>query len=393
MSLIFQSLELELNELRNRTTGEAALILGDNQTDIAKQLVDMIDDKILEINKKVENTSDDTRVRHILDTVRMDIKMELDEEGYEKSLAGIRSILSETQQQIKLIQSQSPEEEIIYILYETEEKVIDDMENNEIELNLLIKNVTDKNNTIQNFMVNAAEKIKALVTDAMDHCEMIIAKEDVTHLNHLFLNTTNVVEELNATCHHILESFKKSMEDILKTGNTSQISGHFQSLKNSVISIFHETMDKIIKTHPIWATLTVVIMFLPGLIVTPVFMGGICLKRIYYRSYELICMAICVILLAFCFPIGVLVTPLCQAMIVPTGADESVGVFEALTGLAIGFEAFFESAPQVVLQNFIIFKSGTASTMQLLSICLSMVMLLFIYFHKKQPINSAFIYR
>ena len=162
MSLIFQSLELELNELRNRTTGEAALILGDNQTDIAKQLVDMIDDKIFEINKKVENTSDDIRVRHILDTVRMDIKMELDEEGYEKSLAGIRSILSETQQQIKLIQSQSPEEEIIYILYETEEKVIDDMENNEIKLNLLIQMLLTKTIPFKILWLMLLKKLKHL---------------------------------------------------------------------------------------------------------------------------------------------------------------------------------------------------------------------------------------
>ena len=80
-------------------------------------------------------------------------------------------------------------------------------------------------------------------------------------------------------------------------------------------------------------------------------------------------------LLTFCFPLGILFTPTCQALAVLTGSDGLFTLIETLTEWATGFEAFFESAPQIILQLYIIFKSGIVSTTQLVSIMFSIIML------------------
>lgn len=79
--------------------------------------------------------------------------------------------------------------------------------------------------------------------------------------------------------------------------------------------------------------------------------------------------------LTFCFPFGVLFSQVSEIFVFPFGDEAMIAAIEYVTNMTIGFEAFLESAPQIILQMYIVFSSGIVSNTQIVSIIFSMVML------------------
>ena len=239
-------------------------------------------------------------------------------------------------------------------------------------LNMILQNCSQRNISLANFTTNSAFEVREIMSNTLVNFEFILAEEDGNTINHMFLSSINIVEEMNATAHNISEALKLYTEKIEKTENPEQILEDFETLKKTVLAVLYRTVEKTVKVHPIWASMTLCIMFLPGSIFMVVFIGYICQGNILEVGFL---GAVCVFLLAFCFPIGVIVSPICQAIMILIGSNEVIGTFEMLTGMAIGLEAFFESAPQIVLQLYIIFHTSSYSATQMVSILLSLIML------------------
>ena len=130
-------------------------------------------------------------------------------------------------------------------------------------------------------------------------------------------------------------------------------------------------MDSIVKIHPIWAIMTFTIIFAPGLVLGVHLCNSATFSRLFHTERHF---SFLVLLLTFCFPLGVLSSQLCEIFIVPFGSKTMITQIQFITELATGFEAFLESAPQIILQLYIIFISGQASQTQIITIFFSLVM-------------------
>merc|ERR1712013_701057 len=141
----------------------------------------------------------------------------------------------------------------------------------------------------------------------------------------------------------------------------------FEKLRESVLSAVYSTVQKIVKIHPIWAGMTVGLMFLPGVVFAPVALFACCLicceEELGSRAERV---AVC-----FFLP-PVSLSEFLQSWFIPPGTG---GATDWLTDIAVAFEAFLESAPQIMLQWYIVYHSGVMSSTQMISIFLSVVML------------------
>ena len=201
---------------------------------------------------------------------------------------------------------------------------------------------------------------------------MVVSDIKKKHASHfLHIETPDVVEILNATSLYISETFKDAKQEVKHAKIVFDKIETFKIFTGIIHLIVCNSVDRIIKVHPKWASMTVGIMFIPG----PIVAIAIC---ILWGS-ELLCdgtklskfmLFFYLPMVTLCFPLGVLITPIFQALATTaTGFDsETTIIFTGLTELVVGFEACLESAPQVILQLYIIFSSGLVSTTQKVSI-------------------------
>eukprot|EP00092_Neocalanus_flemingeri_P007133 GFUD01007706.1.p1 GENE.GFUD01007706.1~~GFUD01007706.1.p1 ORF type:complete len:660 (+),score=114.07 GFUD01007706.1:367-2346(+) len=93
-------------------------------------------------------------------------------------------------------------------------------------------------------------------------------------------------------------------------------------------------------------------------------------KKAYYELWKEY--PLTVLLCIFCFPVGVLLVRVWSIFVVLTDNQRMIKQFDFLTTRLRGFEAFFESGPQLTLQIFVVFYTGIWTEIQLASICLSL---------------------
>jgi len=330
------------------------------------------------ILSKLGNVSDKRRVLHEIMKLEDDIKKFLDLPVKENQTKYLQRKLSETGQNIKKILTLSAEEELVDILLTFKDKVYDQMEKQAVKLKKLFDNVTEGTARIDRFMNNSAYEINDIIKEAITESELVITGMKETNVNHLYLeNTDAVVETLNTAAVIISKSFQHASQEIMKTQNIEDSLEQFYSLKGTVLLTMQDTVDRIIDVHPIWSSLTLAIMFLPGPVLALVFfitVGSELCDNIGPKLSNFV-LFFYLPLVTLCFPVGVLFTPICQALAITTGAN-TLGAesFTFLTELAVALEAFLESAPQIILQLFIIYHSGIVSSTQLVSIFFSVLM-------------------
>ena len=132
-----------------------------------------------------------------------------------------------------------------------------------------------------------------------------------------------------------------------------------------------ETIEGIVKVHPIWSTLTFAIIFAPGLVFGINALLALCGNRT--RMFDEIqnkkdlsigfrwCLLYALIfLLSFCFPVGVIMSRIFEIFIACFGTQGMVSSMEFRTEIATGFEAFLESAPQIILRLYIICSTDSS---------------------------------
>ena len=93
-------------------------------------------------------------------------------------------------------------------------------------------------------------------------------------------------------------------------------------------------------------------------------------KITYYRLWKEY--PLTVVLCVFFFPVGVLSAQFWHIYALVTDDEDMIKQFEFVTTRMRGFEAFFESGPQLTLQMFIDFYTGSWTETQLASICFSL---------------------
>ena len=294
---------------------------------------------------------------------------------YQNTIEVILEEIAKTQKRIKRILWKSPYEELVELLFGAKEELLCLMNN------LVLRNQTGFEDI--NILVNNTEvDIIEMMNEVIDDTELAMSDVNVTKINRMFLDTADVVEQLKNVRSNITETFSLAKEKLVESQNDEdQIMSQIEALNIAVVSSFCKAIDSIIKVHPIWASMTLALMFSPGLVFgLNAFMirmddsrmvGNLQLGKcgnifIYFVLFPA---------LTFCFPFGVLFSQVCEIFVVPFGDTAMIAAIEYVTNMAIGFEAFLESAPQIILQMYIVFSSGIVSNTQIVSIIFSMVML------------------
>ena len=164
----------------------------------------------------------------------------------------------------------------------------------------------------------------------------------------------------------------------LSGGNTSE---HFEEIRGY---------------HPIWSSLTFILMFIPGTVIG-VFLAFSQTKLMNYLSQGVVSdkvneehsdeeLAInvrlkspviltLVVLLTFCFPLGVIMAQATEIYLLVIDDNKLLKPIQFITNGAIGLEAFLESGPQTILQLYIIFDTKKIFFTQAASILISLVSL------------------
>ena len=97
---------------------------------------------------------------------------------------------------------------------------------------------------------------------------MVVSDIKKKHASHfLHIETPDVVEILNATSLNILETFKDVKQEVKHAKIVFDKIETFKIFTGIIHLIVCNSVDRIIKVHPKWASMTVGIMFIPGPIV------------------------------------------------------------------------------------------------------------------------------
>ena len=90
----------------------------------------------------------------------------------------------------------------------------------------------------------------------------------------------------------------------------------------------------------------------------------------FYQNYRLIAFLCC-----FCFPVGLLAAQFRYICAILKGDDQMIKRLDFITTRLRGFEAFFESGPQLTLLIFRVAYTGTWTEIQIASMCFSFLTL------------------
>ena len=407
ITVMMDSLKHELKQLTNKTNIDVIDTEKANETfsrqlfffdDVEKE----VDTSFGEINSRMANTSYGMRIKRVLKDATESIKRKLhgkyepNEETsvarfneYEKhmnyteyNLGDIFEDIIKAHKKIKRIVWKSPEEELVEILFGAKYKLQSLMEDKLLEFkNLVASNHTDSED-LGDFMDNNEYKINEIMNETISDTEVAMSEINITLINRMFLDPTDVVEHLNSVFWNISESIRFAKQEIMETRTDGDRVKKFEELKMAVLSSFCDMVDSIIKVHPIWASMTLAIMFAPGLVFglnacmikrdetrmvgKQKYLGRCGEKFIYFFLFPA---------LTFCFPFGILFSQVSEIFITATGDEALIASINYVTNMAMGFEAFLESAPQIILQMYIVFSSGIVSKTQIISILFSIVML------------------
>ena len=131
--------------------------------------------------------------------------------------------------------------------------------------------------------------------------------------------------------------------------------------------------------HPIWSSLTFLLMFLPGFII------GVCscLSHKFItqylqdnqqrtKSFNFIILTF-IVISTFVFPLGVLFAQCFEILILICDEENFLDDINYITNGMMGLEAFLESGPQTILQFYIMFHTKTIFLTQIFSIGISLV--------------------
>merc|ERR1712013_487737 len=125
-------------------------------------------------------------------------------------MGNIETKLRESKKKINEILWQSPAEELLDILKTTEDKIYDKIHKQTSELEKMLKNTTYENISTHRFFRSAAAEIQDILREAVKDSEMVVS--DIK--NHLYIETTSVVEILNTTTRNISETFKVAEQEV-----------------------------------------------------------------------------------------------------------------------------------------------------------------------------------
>ena len=296
--------------------------------------------------------------------------------------------LSDIEQKLRIFLSQSPEQELVEILYGVKEKICVEMEKQVADFKEFVsmsQNETERISSIRSFMNIGENEVLTILNHTIEITELVMSEINPSSMNDMYLDTSELAEKMNTIILNISETFELTTQAILHSKENAEQMEHFEKLQESVLSFVYGTVDHIVKVHPIWSMMTFILIFSPGL-VFGINALAICKDRSRMfedqeeskdlrSSYVGFLFLILFPLLTFCFPIGVLTSQICEIFIVPFGSKGMVTSIQYITDMATGFEAFLESSPQIILQLYIIFNTGIVSRTQVVSIAFSMFML------------------
>ena len=271
---VLESIQTDLEELVNRPDYRPEVqetIKNINISNLTRDFLETTENKFQTIISSLANNSDVDRVEHELVKLEGSIRNLFDQNTRLNKLPkeNIETKLREAKKKIKKILWQSPAEELLDILKTTEDKIYDTIEKQTEALEKLLKNTTDENKSTHGFFRSAAAEIQDILREAVKDSEMVVS--DIK--NHLYIETTQVVEILNTTALNISETSKVAEQEVKQAKNVDEKLETFKIFTATLLSTVRNAVDRIVKFHPIWASMTLGIMFIPGPVLICIWWG------------------------------------------------------------------------------------------------------------------------